>query len=228
MTSREGPELGNDTQEGSATSVAQKPLLRGWIHLIATPVALVAGLVAVAQPEELYQRLSVAVFVLCSVILFGASAVYHLGNWEPTRRAVLRRIDHSNIYLLIAGTYTPLAVLLLEPETRTFLLGIIWPGALLGIAIRQFWISAPRWVYVPIYVVLGWVAVWFLPDFYQAGGSGVVWLVVLGGLMYTVGALIYALKRPNWFRYTFGFHEAFHVCTVIGWALHFCAIVTSW
>ena len=153
MTSQKSAELANDEQQDSLPTVVQKPLLRGWIHLIATPVALVAGLIAVAQPAELYARLSVAVFVLCSVTLFGASAVYHLGNWEPTRRAILRRIDHSNIYLLIAGTYTPLAVLLLEPETRTLLLGIIWPGALLGIALRQFWISAPRWVYVPIYVV---------------------------------------------------------------------------
>lgn len=228
MTSQKSAELANDEQQDSLPTVVQKPLLRGWIHLIATPVALVAGLIAVAQPAELYARLSVAVFVLCSVTLFGASAVYHLGNWEPTRRAILRRIDHSNIYLLIAGTYTPLAVLLLEPETRTLLLGIIWPGALLGIALRQFWISAPRWVYVPIYVVLGWVAIWFLPDIYRAGGGAVVWLVVLGGLLYTVGAIIYALKRPNWFRYTFGFHETFHVCTVLGWALHFVAIAASW
>ncbi|MDN6533170.1 MAG: hemolysin III family protein [Yaniella sp.] len=228
MTSHEAADSVNDVQQDSVPAVVQKPLLRGWIHLIATPVALIAGLIAVAQPAELYDRLSVAVFVLCSVVLFGASAVYHLGNWEPTRRAILRRIDHSNIYLLIAGTYTPLAVLLLEPDTRALLLGIIWPGAFLGIAVRQFWISAPRWIYVPIYVVLGWVAIWFLPDIYHAGGSAVVWFVVLGGLMYTAGALMYALKRPNWFRYTFGFHEAFHVCTVIGWALHFLAIVASW
>lgn len=196
--------------------------------MIATPIALIAGLVAVAQPEQLGQRLSVAVFVLCSVVLFGASAVYHLGNWPPRIRAVLRRIDHSNIYLLIAGTYTPLAVLLLEPPTATVLLAVVWSGALLGIVLRQSWISAPRWVYVPIYVLLGWVAVWFLPDFYHAGGSAVVWLVGLGGVMYTAGALMYAFKRPNWFRYTFGFHEMFHVCTVIGWALHFGAVAMAW
>src|SRR5699024_4375734 len=125
MTSHEAADSVNDVQQDSVPAVVQKPLLRGWIHLIATPVALIAGLIAVAQPAELYDRLSVAVFVLCSVVLFGASAVYHLGNWEPTRRAILRRIDHSNIYLLIAGTYTPLAVLLFEPDTRALLLGII-------------------------------------------------------------------------------------------------------
>lgn len=228
MTTHEPTEFAHNAEQDTDATVVQKPLLRGWIHLVATPVALIAGLIAVAQPEETYQRLSVAVFVLCSVVLFGASAVYHLGNWEPTRRAILRRIDHSNIYLLIAGTYTPLAVLLLEPDTRNLLLGIIWPGALLGIAVRQFWISAPRWVYVPIYVILGWVAIWFLPDIYHGGGGAVVWLVVLGGLLYTAGALIYAIKRPNWFRYTFGFHETFHVCTVLGWMLHFGAIAASW
>lgn len=227
MTTSQDSDLYFDSQPNQSPDPV-KPRLRGWIHLIATPLALVAGLVAVAQPQELYQRLSVAVFVLCSVILFGASAVYHLGNWSVKIRGVLRRIDHSNIYLLIAGTYTPLAVLLLEPTTRNLLLTIIWAGALLGIAVRQFWISAPRWVYVPIYVVLGWVAIWFLPDFYHAGGSAVVWLVVLGGIMYTLGAVVYALKRPNWFRRTFGFHETFHVCTVIGWSLHFCAILMSW
>src|SRR5699024_6475097 len=107
--------------------------------------------------------------------------------------AILRRIDHSNTYLLIAGTYTPLAVLLFEPDTRALLLGIIWPGAFLGIAVRQLWISAPRWIYVPSYVVLAWVAIWFLPDIYHAGGRADALFVVLGVLMYAAGALMYAL-----------------------------------
>ena len=228
MTSHEAADSVNDVQQDSVPAVVQKPLLRGWIHLIATPVALIAGLIAVAQPAELYDRLSVAVFVLCSVVLFGASAVYHLGNWGPTRRAILRRIDHSNIYLLIAGTYTPLAVLLLEPDTRALLLGIIWPGAFLGIAVRQFWDFC--------------TAVDICPDLCGTGVGGD--LVPPGYLpcrrkcrrvvrsprrahVYRRRADL-CVKRPNWFRYTFGFHEAFHVCTVIGWALHFLAIVASW
>lgn len=227
MTTQETPRHPTSTQ-----SVPQqwlkKPLLRGWIHLIAAPIALIAGLIAVFQPEEPHQRLSVAVFVLCSVTLFGTSAVYHLGNWTPKVRAVLRRVDHSNIFLLIAGTYTPLAVLLLEPRSTTVLLIIIWSGALIGIIIRQLWLAAPRWVYVAIYLVLGWVAIWYVPAFYQASGSAVVWLIVLGGLFYTLGAVAYGLKRPNPLPETFGFHEIFHSCTVIAWALHSAAILTSW
>lgn len=204
-----------------------KPRLRGWIHLVAAPVAMLAGLVAVALPEALYQRLGVAVFAACSVLLFGGSAVYHVGNWSPRVTSVLRRIDHANIFLLIAGTYTPLSVLLLEGSTRWLLLTIIWTGALLGIGVRLFWQSAPRWVYVPIYLVLGWFAIWFLPDFYSSGGMAVVVLIVLGGIFYTLGALVYALKWPNPFPYTLAFHEIFHMCTVVAWALHFSAILTA-
>lgn len=227
MTVQAPPTSVHDDRPASQ-QLRSKPLLRGWIHLMTAPVALLGGLFAVAVPEEFNQRISVAVFTLCSVILFGASAVYHLGNWTPQVRAILRRVDHSNIFLLIAGTYTPLSVLLLDPHTMTVLLIIIWSGALLGIAVRQFWLSAPRWIYVPIYVVLGWVAVWFLPDFYEAGGTAVVWLIVLGGVFYTLGAVAYALKRPNPFPNTFGFHEIFHSCTVIAWALHCSAILLSW
>lgn len=196
--------------------------------MIATPIVLVTVMAAVAIPENVVQRLSVAVFGVASVVLFGASAIYHRGTWSPKLNAVLRRIDHSNIFLLIAGTYTPLAVLLLDPRTTVLLLSVIWSGAILGIVIRQFWLSAPRWIYVPIYVALGWVAVWFLPDFYTSGGSLVVWLIVLGGVLYTLGAVAYGLKRPNPFPNTFGYHEVFHLCTVIAWTLHFSAIIAAW
>ena len=227
MTSQESAELANDEQQDSLPTVVQKPLLRGWIHLIATPVALVAGLIAVAQPAELYARLSVAVFVLCSVTLFGASAVYHLGNWEPTRRAILRRIRPLNIYLLIAGTYTPLAVLLLEPETRTLLLGIIWPGALLGIALRQFWISTT------VGLCSDLCGPWLGRDMVPARHLS-CWRrrsrMACGSGRPPVYRWRHHLcsQTTNWFRYTFGFHETFHVCTVLGWALHFVAIAASW
>lgn len=225
MTSRAAPT--HSPHQPSELPV-DKPLLRGWIHLFAAPIALLAGLIAIFQPEHTYQRVSVAVFALCSVILFGSSAVYHLGNWTPKVRAVLRRVDHSNIFLLIAGTYTPLAVLLLETSQTFLLLSIIWSGALVGIAVRQLWLSAPRWVYVAVYLLLGWVAIWFLPDFYRAGGSAVVWCIVLGGVFYSLGAVAYGLKRPNPFPSTFGFHEVFHLCTVIAWASHATAVVLAW
>lgn len=207
---------------------APRPLLRGWIHLFATPLVLIVGLFAVTQPEEVHQRLSVAVFALCSVVLFGSSAVYHLGKWTPKVKAVLRRVDHSNISLLIAGTYTPLAVLLLETQKMVILLIIIWSGALVGITIRQLWLSAPRWVYVAIYLVLGWVAIWYLPDFSRAGGAAVVWMIILGGVFYTLGAVSYGLKRPNPWPHILGFHEIFHLCTVIAWACHAAAVFIAW
>lgn len=204
-----------------------KPRARGWIHLVATPLALIATMLSVAVPDTFTERLSVAIFGICSVVLFGSSAVYHRGNWSPRVTAALRRLDHSNIFLLIAGTYTPLAVMLLPRSQMQVLLTVIWIAALGGILMRQFWIWAPRWVYVPIYIALGWVALWYLPDFYAASGGIVVSFIVLGGVFYTLGALVYGLKRPNFFPYSFGFHEIFHVCTVIAWACHYVAIVAS-
>lgn len=201
-----------------------KPRARGWIHLIATPLVLMAAMFAITVPETFTQRLSVAVFGVCSVVLFGSSAVYHRGTWSGRVSAVLRRLDHSNIFLLIAGTYTPLAVLLLPINQSQVLLAVIWVAAIAGILLRQLWSSAPRWLYVLLYVALGWVAVWYLPDFYTASGGWVIAFIVLGGLFYTLGAVIYALKKPNWFPYSFGFHEIFHVCTVIAWTCHYVAI----
>src|SRR5699024_10617144 len=129
-----------------------KQLLRGWIHLTVTPIVLVAVMIAVAIPEGFAQRLSVAIFGVTSVVLFGSSAVYHRGNWAAKINAILRRLDHSNIFLLIAGTYTPLAVLLLARHQATLLLAVIWSGVLLGSGVRQFRLCALRWIYVPIYV----------------------------------------------------------------------------
>ncbi len=206
------------------TAALVKPLMRGWIHLATTPLALVAGLVLVAASPTLAGRLSAAVFALAAVVLFGTSAVYHRGSWSPRWAGVLRRADHSNIFLLIAGTYTPLSVLLLDRSTATWLLVIVWSGAALGIVSRLVWLSAPRWVYVPIYVALGWVAVWFLPAFGRSGGGLIVALVMLGGLAYTLGAIAYGTKWPNPSPRWFGFHEIFHVGTVVGWSCHYAAV----
>ncbi|WP_448071282.1 PAQR family membrane homeostasis protein TrhA [Georgenia yuyongxinii] len=203
---------------------AVKPRLRGWLHAGTAPVALAAGVVLVALAPTTAGKVSTAVFALSAVVLFGCSAVYHRGNWSPRATAVLRRLDHSNIFLLIAGTYTPLAVLLLDRPTATVLLVVVWAGAALGIAARLVWLEAPRWVYVPVYVALGSVAVGFLPQFWTTGGPAVVWLVAGGGLAYTLGALVYALKRPNPSPRWFGFHEIFHVGTVVGFVGHYIAV----
>lgn len=203
-----------------------KPRLRGWIHLFTAPVALIAGIIlAVLTPWP--ERLAVIIFAATSVILFTVSAIYHRGDWSPTVTAILRRFDHANIFLLIAGTYTPLSAILLPPDTARLILTIVWAGALAGIILQVVWITAPRWLYTPIYVALGWVAVWFLPDFWTLGSPALVWLIIAGGIAYTVGALAYGLKRPNpWPRY-FGFHEIFHAGTVIGWVCHLIAIALA-
>ncbi len=215
------------SEGADSLAAAVKPRLRGWIHAGTAPLALVAGIVLVVLAPPGRATVSTAVFAASAVLLFGCSAVYHRGTWSARVAAVLRRLDHSNIFLLIAGTYTPLAVLLLPPDTATVLLTVVWAGALVGIAMRVFWMGAPRWLYVPIYLALGWVAVWFLPAFWREGSAAIVWLVIAGGLSYTVGALVYGTKRPNPSPRWFGFHEIFHVGTVGGYVCHFIAVALA-
>lgn len=195
-----------------------KPKLRGWIHAGVSPLVLAVGIVLVALSPTAASRWANVVFAISGVLLFGTSAVYHRGTWSPRVAGTLRRMDHTNIFLIIAGTYTPLSVILLDASTARRLLVIVWSGALVGLLMRIFWLSAPRWLYVPIYVALGWVAVAFLPQFAKTGGAAVMWLVVAGGLAYTLGAVVYGLKRPNPSPRWFGFHEIFHTLTVAGYA----------
>lgn len=204
-----------------------KPRLRGISHLAAFPTALIAGLVIVALGDSLANRLAMVVFVTTASLLFGVSATYHRGTWAPQHAIMLRRFDHANIFLIIAGTYTPLAVALLEPRQSVVLLTICWAGALIGVAFRVFWTSAPRWLYVPAYVALGWVAIFYMPQFLAGGGWAVVWLLVAGGLAYTAGAVVYGLKRPNPSPAWFGFHEIFHAATIAGFACHFVAVAIA-
>lgn len=203
--------------------VRGKPLLRGWLHLGAAPLALVAGMALIVFAPTFAGRVSAAVFTLTAVMLFGTSAVYHRGNWSPTTSAVLRRLDHANIFLIIAGTYTPLCVILLDRDTATLLLSIVWIGAVLGLLSRVFWLSAPRWAYVPLYLALGWVAVGFFGRFYESGGLAIVTLIAAGGLSYTVGAIIYGTKWPRGSTRYFGFHEIFHALTIVGFTCHYIA-----
>ena len=201
-----------------------KPRLRGWIHVGMAPLAVAASIVLVALAPTTAGAVSAAVFGLSATLLFSTSAVYHRGTWSSRVNGVLRRLDHTNIFLIIAGTYTPLAVLLLEWPTSRNLLLIVWSGALAGLLMRVLWLDAPRWLYTPIYVALGWVALWFLPDFWRDGGPAIVWLVLAGGLAYTVGAVVYGTKRPNPSPRWFGFHEVFHSLTVAGFTCHYIAV----
>ena len=203
-----------------------KPLMRGWLHLGAAPIALVAGMVLVVFAPTLEGRISTAIFTLTAVMLFGTSAVYHRGNWSPRVAGILKRMDHSNIFLIIAGTYTPFALLLPRDDARTMLL-IVWSGAIAGVLFRVFWVGAPRWLYTPVYVALGWVAVFYLGPLLKFGGPAIVTLIAVGGLLYTVGALVYGIKRPNPSPRWFGFHEIFHTLTVAAFTVHYIAASMS-
>lgn len=199
-----------------------KPQLRGWLHAGMTPVALTLGIVLVSLASTTAARWAALVFTVTSVLLFGTSAVYHRGNWSPAVAGVLKRLDHSNIFLIIAGSYTPFALLLPEDQARTLLL-LVWSGALGGVLFRTFWVDAPRWLYTPIYVLLGWVSVFYLRPILHYGGWTVLGLVVAGGLLYTLGAVVYGIKRPNPWPRWFGFHEVFHALTVVAFVTHFVA-----
>ncbi|MFJ6679039.1 hemolysin III family protein [Microbacterium sp. NPDC091382] len=202
--------------------VELRPTWRGWIHAGTFPVAIAAGIVLIALAQGTPGKWAAAVFMATSLLLFGNSALYHRFDWGPRTKIVLKRIDHANILLLIAGTYTPIATLALAPPQGTLLLVLVWSGALLGILFRVFWINAPRWLYVALYLLLGWAAVMYLGDLLRASVAMMV-LVIVGGLLYTGGAIIYALKRPNPWPGHFGFHEIFHVCTVLAFLCHWAA-----
>lgn len=199
-----------------------RPTWRGWIHAATFPVAIAAGVVLIVLADGAAAKWASAIFMATSLLLFGNSALYHRFDWGVRTRAVLKRIDHANILLLIAGTYTPIAVLALPRDKATLLLSLVWGGALLGILFRVFWIGAPRWLYVALYLVLGWAAVMYIVDLFQANAV-MMTLVLVGGLLYTAGAVVYAIKRPNPWPGHFGFHEIFHVCTVLAFLCHWTA-----
>lgn len=200
-----------------------KPTWRGWIHAGTFPVAIALGIVLIVLADGVAAKVSSAVFMLCSLLLFGVSALYHRFNWSDRTKKVLKRLDHANIFLLIAGSYTPITVLALPEGKAILLLCLVWGGALLGIGFRVFWISAPRWLYVPLYVLLGWAAVMFIVDFFTANAVMMI-LILVGGLLYTAGAVVYGLKRPNPFPGRFGFHEIFHTLTLLAFLCHWTAI----
>lgn len=201
-----------------------KPTLRGWQHAAMFPIAVVAGAVLVATAPTTASRISSAVFATTAVLLFGVSALLHRGTWSPGVESLLRRFDHANIYLIIAGTYTPFAVLALPEDEGKVLLAIVWTGALIGVALRVFWVGTPRWLSTTLYVVVGWVVVFFIPDLIEGAGGGVVVLVAVGGILYTLGAIVYATKWPNPSPRRYGFHEVFHSLTIAAFTAHYIAV----
>lgn len=204
-----------------------KPKLRGWLHAGMWPILQLAGLALLVAAPTVVGRAGVAVYLVGASVLFGTSAVYHRGTWSERVGGVLRRLDHANIFLFIAGTYTPLSLMLLEGNDRVVLLALIWSVAAAGIVFKMLWMAAPRWLYTLLYLVMGWAAVGWLPQFWAAGGPLIVALIAVGGLVYTAGAVVYALKRPDPFPTWFGFHEIFHACTIVAALSHFAAITLA-
>jgi hemolysin III len=205
----------------------EKPKLRGIVHLVMSPLSLVAGLTLITLANELRGRITLGIFTLTAVTLFTCSALYHRVAWADKNKAIWRRIDHSNISILIAGTYTPFAVYLLKPSQTKTLLIVAWGGAILISLLRIFWLSAPRWLYVAGYISLGWAAVFYMPEFLNSGGVVIFILILTGGVLYSAGGVIYALKRPNFSINWFGFHELFHAMTAAAFICHFVAAVLT-
>jgi hemolysin III len=199
-----------------------KPTLRGWLHAGILPIVIAGGVLLIVFGEGAAAKVAGSIFFACSFLLFGNSALYHRFNWKPKTKLALKRIDHANIFLLIAGSYTPITMLALPFEKGLFLLIAIWSMTILGIGFRVFWIGAPRWLYTMIYVGMGWGALVYVQDFMAANLTMMV-LILSGGLAYTIGAVVYALKRPNPFPKHFGFHEIFHALTVLAFGCHWTA-----
>jgi hemolysin III len=201
-----------------------KPRLRGVSHQYAFYVALAAAaaLVVVARGGE--ARLAALVYGLSLAAMFGASALYHRIDWSPGPRAWLRRLDHSMIFVLVAGTYTPFALLVVEPALGWTVLGVAWAGALAGVVISLVWIDAPRWLSAVLYVALGWVSIVMMPQLWERAGALAVLLLATGGLLYTFGAVVYARRRPDPAPSIFGYHEVFHALVIAAAAAHFAAI----
>ncbi|MEU7609227.1 hemolysin III family protein [Micromonospora sp. NPDC049204] len=204
-----------------------KPRMRGWLHTYAFFVALICGVVlcSIAATRPGWAPLvSCLIYSVTVCGLFGTSALYHRRVWSERGYQVMRRMDHSMIFVFIAGTYTPLCTMLLTPRPATVMLALVWGGALAGVAVKVVWPHAPRWVSAPLYLALGWVAVAMLPDILHGGGVAALVLLIVGGAIYSVGAVFYALRRPNPWPTVFGHHEFFHACTLLAALCHHIAI----
>ena len=202
-----------------------KPRLRGVFHQWAFFVSLLAGTVLVLVAPAGRATLATAIYSVTVASLFGVSAIYHRVNWVSEKaRRWMRRLDHSMIFCLIAGTYTPFALLVLDGSLATAILIGVWAGALAGIVLNLIWVDAPKWVTATVYITLGWVAIFALPDMASKLGATAIALIGIGGVLYTAGAVIYALRRPNPAPAVFGYHEIFHVLVIAAAAIQYAVI----
>jgi hemolysin III len=208
--------------------IQPKPLMRGWSHALAALASLVFTIVlAFVSAYDPPRMLSMIVFGASMVVLYSVSAVYHIGRWTPRVHRVLRSLDHANIFLLIAGTYTPICFNLLDGWFRVFMLVTVWVLAAAGMGLSVLTLKLPRWVSTLLYIGLGWVSLIALPEMLEAIGWTGLLLLAAGGISYTVGGIIYALKRPNPFPRVFGFHEIFHLFVIAG-SVAFAVVVCVW
>jgi hemolysin III len=212
----------------AAAAVLTKPRARGWIHLVSAIVALVAGatLIAVSWPLAGPKAgLATFVYTVSVVGMFTVSAIYHRVTWKtPSARIWMKRLDHSMIFVLIAGTYTPFALLAMPHHAGMLALSIVWGGAVAGVLLKLCWPTAPRWVGVPLYLLLGWVAAFYVAAILHAAGVAAMVLLIVGGALYSIGGILYALRWPDPWPRTFGYHEFFHACTAVAAICHYIAI----
>jgi hemolysin III len=201
-----------------------KPKLRGWLHAATLPLSFFAFLVMMVIADDVLVRAAVAVFMVSTMLLFGVSATYHTGDWSIRMHGFWRRFDHANIFVLIAGSYTPFSLLLLSTNHAIIMLSLVWGGALAGVAFKIFWIGAPRWLYVPLYLLLGWAAVLYFPEFAENASTAVLVLLITGGVLYSIGAVVYGFKWPNPSPKWFGFHEVFHSFTIAAFIVHYIGV----
>jgi len=204
-----------------------RPRLRGVLHQWACAAFALAGLVLVLSAPTPRATVVAVVYALALCGLLGCSALYHRVTWRPAARRWMKRLDHSMIFVLIAGTYTPIALLVLEDPLRTIVLGVVWGGALAGVALQLAWVDVPRWLNVLVYVALGWVAIAVFPQLWTAAGAPAVVLLIAGGVLYTLGGLVYARRRPDPRPLSFGYHEVFHAFVIAAAVLHF-VVIAAW
>ena len=204
---------------------ATRPLLRGVLHQAAFTAALVVGALVVAYADQNARtRAAAAIFAGSVAAMLGASALYHRITWSPTVRPWMRRVDHAGIYVLIAGSYTPVGLLALHGAVQRIVLGVVWTGTAAALVFKFVWVKAPKWLAAVIGISLGWVGVVALPQLVHTAGVSAVALLAAGGVAYTAGAIVYALKRPDPAPRVFGYHELFHAFTLVAVACQYVAI----
>jgi hemolysin III len=201
----------------------ERPLLRGALHGVAFAAALAVGVLLVVFSRE-SRVLPATVFAISAAVMLGTSTLYHRVTWSPSARPWMRRADHAGIFLLIAGTYTPVALIGLSGAWRTTVLAVVWSGALAAAISKFCWVAAPKWLSAALGLALGWIGVLVLPQFAHREGIAPVILLAAGGLAYTAGAVVYAMKRPDPLPRVFGYHELFHALTIVALACQYVAI----